>query len=370
MKKSITRYLVLVAVILCVAGAALAFAGFSAGASGSIIFDHGIKVITASDMTVYSGTVYEEPADIEIASRYADITFLPSDTEYWKYEVRTPWGEPTIEISANNPRKLKIAERDSKGFDIVNVDFFGTTGSYIKIYFPVDSDLSTVTINSVSGTIRYEKAPDLRSLAINTMSGEIYLSDFTAEKVTAKTISGEITVRRVGENSPNVTERENEQTGTALVSGPVEMEMSLATMSGEIEVEDIFAAQLMCEAISGDIDINGNAPWYGTDITATTMSGEVSARRIAGKVSMSSVSGNVTAQGAIDEAALRSTSGNILLRTSVALNRFSGEARTTSGDVWVSGDRMGNIYKFRGSGAVLTLVTTSGNVKAEFDCVF
>jgi DUF4097 and DUF4098 domain-containing protein YvlB len=91
----------------------------------------------------------------------------------------------------------------------------------------------------------------------------------------------------------------------------------------------------------------------GTQVTAHTVSGQVSVRDIQGEISAESVSGDVTVANASHVASAKTVSGSV--RISNAALDTALEASTVSGDVTLTKSRASR----------LTLSTVSGNVSAE-----
>jgi DUF4097 and DUF4098 domain-containing protein YvlB len=111
------------------------------------------------------------------------------------------------------------------------------------------------------------------------------------------------------------------------VKVPQQSNIDVATVSADIEVEDVegeqelqsvsgdivtraFAAEIEAETVSGDIDVVGDNS--ESEAEMTSVSGDISAKDLSGVIDMQSVSGSIeVAGGSFSDAALETVNGRI-----------------------------------------------------------
>lgn len=128
--------------------------------------------------------------------------------------------------------------------------------------------------------------------------------------------------------------------------------LSVNTISGDIEVKEIDALKTELESTSGDIEANVNAG----ELSASTTSGEINlSGELDGELNASSTSGDISLNSvSAKDANISATSGDITLKNSTF---ESAEADTMSGDV--------EFDKVTCTGDI-NIDTTSGEIKLEF----
>jgi DUF4097 and DUF4098 domain-containing protein YvlB len=133
-----------------------------------------------------------------------------------------------------------------------------------------------------------------------------------------------------------------------LIHVPAASRLSVNTVSADIEVQGLLGAQRLqsvsadiltaaagedveCKSVSGDIAVNGS--FKKGLLTITTVSGDVTALRVAGEVNANTVSGDVTlGLGETNRSRARSTSGDLTLAALLAADGKL-DAESISGDV-------------------------------------
>ncbi len=130
-------------------------------------------------------------------------------------------------------------------------------------------------------------------------------------------------------------------------------ELSLNSMSGDIRVEKCLADVMLIKSTSGDIDVNATGLGTANEISAGSMSGDITIRANAGKLGMSSMSGDVKAVGEYRSVGIKSTSGDAEV-FGCAIETW---AHSVSGDVTV---KLENI-----DAESIETKTTSGDAEIE-----
>jgi DUF4097 and DUF4098 domain-containing protein YvlB len=174
----------------------------------------------------------------------------------------------------------------------------------------------------------YLPEAEYQSLTVQTVSGEIEVpADFTFAEIKAESTSGDLTLR--AKVTDGVTARS--------VSGDITLdgasgEIQIETTSGDVEVSRSATQTLTVTTTSGEIDLENVSVRQGAYITS--VSGDVELERFdAGSIHITTVSGDV--EGSLcspKNFAVETTSGDIQTPRS---NSDAGECAvtTTSGDV-------------------------------------
>lgn len=173
----------------------------------------------------------------------------------------------------------------------------------------------------------------LKLVRVESMSGDIDISDLRAEQLEIKTVSGDISVT----NSM-----------MKLAEG--------STMSGDIEVEDCAVAVAKFTSVSGDVTYTGT----GENLQTKSTSGDIGVVVSAGaEVTASSISGDVTVRFESTDSAVAGGDG------------FIAQVKSTSGDIFMdyasesrSMVRSGN-YVFGAGDSKAFVNTVSGDIEIE-----
>ena len=117
------------------------------------------------------------------------------------------------------------------------------------------------------------------------------------------------------------------------VKVPQQSNIDVATVSADIEVEDVegeqelqsvsgdidtraFAAEIEAETVSGDIDVAGDNS--ESEAEMTSVSGDISAKDLSGVIDMQSVSGSIeVGGGSFSDAALETVNGRVVLKSNL-----------------------------------------------------
>jgi DUF4097 and DUF4098 domain-containing protein YvlB len=151
-------------------------------------------------------------------------------------------------------------------------------------------------------TERSNEFPGSRNLFVRTVSGDVEVAGTADEKVSVSYGGGMVKVRSTPEGV-QVRSVSGDVEGRMPATGALEAE----TVSGDISAEDL-SGRLTFKSVSGDVNLDAS----GGQISAYTVSGDIELARVLGEVNA------------------ESRSGDIELRAS---GPFSGRLVTKSGDI-------------------------------------
>lgn len=126
------------------------------------------------------------------------------------------------------------------------------------------------TVATQSGDIQATQIG--RGLSANTASGDVVASDLEGGRIECKSVSGEVTVERVGIQTPLDVTVES-------VSGNVKLtnatgNIALKAVSGDVETEELTATRLQAQTVSGDVQVRLRTTFSGM-MQINTVSGDV-----------------------------------------------------------------------------------------------
>ena len=167
----------------------------------------------------------------------------------------------------------------------------------------------------------------IRKVSVRTMSGEVNVSQIDVEQLTITSMSGDITV-------------DDSEISTA----------DLSTMSGDIDVNAEDAASISLGSVSGDVNFDGSAE----SLHVKSTSGDIDLRSIrpGADVTASTVSGDIDVELVMDDgyvANVKSTTGSIDLL-------LNGEEKEVARN---------GVYIMGEGGAKLTLSSISGDITVQ-----
>ena len=234
----------------------------------------------------------------------------------------SPSADGAVHIWCEDPEGMK-AERNGNEVYVTGVK--KTEKAAASFQFPEGEEISiTGILNMVGKAIRNVatnfqggapitiEVPDgqMKEIELNSRSGDIECSCALARKMTARSTSGDVTLK------PE-TEKTAEKLIVSTVSGDAEvngsaLESEISSMSGSVTVDGVFE-KLEMKSTSGDVEFNGSV----LDVTASAISGDVS----------------VTVENtSLKRAAGKSTSGDVEIYLPRGLRSVHAECSTVSGD--------------------------------------
>lgn len=241
---------------------------------------------------------------------------------------------------------------------------FRSVIGYTEIILPA-SYKGQLSLMTASGDIKREAALVLeKDFEASTSSGDIMLTDVTAENISLKCSSGDIDadqligVTDIESTSGEITVR-NFVGGTKLKSssGDIESESitgnaRLVTTSGEITVQHV-DGDVSAESSSGDIGIHKGSGAR----TVMTTSGDIRLDGVDGVWEIQTSSGEVWIKAQEGSGSISTTSGDINLK----LSRLAGSLNMDSSSGLVQiGIAADNAFDFRAD-------TSSGDIETFFD---
>jgi DUF4097 and DUF4098 domain-containing protein YvlB len=110
---------------------------------------------------------------------------------------------------------------------------------------------------------------------VSSVSGDVAIGGVEGNKLVAKSVSGELSVEKAGQDSPVDISVES-------VSGDLRLHelngaLTIKTVSGDVRGDELVASVLQVKAVSGDIDLSLDNRFTGT-VNANTVSGDVTVR--------------------------------------------------------------------------------------------
>lgn len=167
---------------------------------------------------------------------------------------------------------------------------------------------------------------------VSSISGEVSISDVEGTKLEAKSVSGDVSVKRIGNNAPVEMLVES-------VSGDVKIEeargsVQLKTISGDVLAEINETSLFQAHTVSGDVTARISSTFNGT-LSATTVSGDVNVQAPEGssfRFTMTTQSGDLNCNLATTEVNKTDT----LQSGTVGAGEGSVTVQTRSGDVSLS----------------------------------
>lgn len=159
-----------------------------------------------------------------------------------------------------------------------------------------------------------------------TSSGALNLHDLAGD-ARGETAAGGLTVARVAGAATVAS-----QSGDITVEG-VGRGLTANTASGDVKATGIEGGRVECKSVSGDVTVEKIGTLEPVDITVESVSGNATLQDGNGNISIKAVSGNVKADGLVaNRLQAQTVSGDVALRLKEA---FSGilQVNTVSGDV-------------------------------------
>lgn len=197
--------------------------------------------------------------------------------------------------------------------------------------------------------IVFEATPETEVI-ITQVSGDLRLfgweqNRFQAEASQAQSLRAEQSGNRITLSASD----------DCTVRVPRQTRLTVERVSGDARLKSL-DAPLTIEAVSGDLTLRQTQ-----DATINTVSGDLSAKKIAGALRVRAVSGDVAARGVAGEFSAESISGDLYLRD------VTGPARAdVTGDIVLSLDfAPEQVYAFEASGDILCRLAPTASVQIE-----
>lgn len=318
-----TKKAILVAVALVAAGLVIAFGGMAA-------MNFNFNKMNTLRFTTNTYSVDESFTNISIETAECDIRFLPSEDD-----------------------SCKVVCEESK-----------------EIFHSVSVKNNTLTIDRTDARQWYKR---IVGIYWGDMTITVFLPQTAYKSLSVLNVSGNTTIP---EDFSFTVAKIRSTSGDIDFLAPVEKDLSLKTVSGNLHAEGTNPKNLDAQSTSGDIDYADSI--VSDDMTIDTVSGKIRCSNVSasGDINMETTSGKVTLSGvtAAKTIQIETVSGNIELKScdadSLWLKSTSGKVSgtlltekkfltdTTSGKVNVPGSA---------SGGKCEIKTTSGNIQFEIE---
>ncbi|MDR1299920.1 MAG: DUF4097 domain-containing protein [Oscillospiraceae bacterium] len=278
------KILTSIAVMAIVAGIVMMAAAWRLGADGAVSFGFsGLRVTRRGEEATLSQRGIDGVTSLAVDAIEADIEFIPADD--FGFDIRTFYGEPNWSFDGG---KLVVEETHANGIFRIEFPLFAPSAadgksSYIKVYYPRDSELDKLSISAISGNIEFPGLDRrVRESSLSTVSGNISAASLEADALGLHSISGNIETRDIA--SPRA--RLDTTSGSATLTGFFG-KLEAGTVSGDIEISTDAAdgaLEYKIETISGDITVGGrrtnssvrlSPPDAETSLDIVTVSGDI-----------------------------------------------------------------------------------------------
>jgi len=279
--------------------------------------------------------------NIDIESEYADIIFEQADSYgidiydnsngVWEYSVENE----TLKI---NNKEISIML--SFGINL-NTDY---KNNYVKIFLPQNAKMDEITINSVSGNMN--------------------ISNINAENVELCNSYGNITLAKTTSNNLKINISSGNFTGEDLNLQNLYYENKY----GKGSFDKITTQSFDATSHSGGLDLQN---FHSKDIKIFSCYGDIVADNLySAKIDIKAESGNVDIAGELQgENILRSSYGNITFKTTEQKSNYSYYALAKYGTITVDNENMGDNTSIKHDGNTqnnIDIEAVSGNIKINF----
>lgn len=186
--------------------------------------------------------------------------------------IRVQTNEVKIHYHGTSKQDLKLSTETNNG--IVNIGSTRTTNLmqenlYVDIYLPEDYNAQLV-IHTTSGNVTSEKV-HTEATAINTTSGNIFLSDYTGN-INLKTSSGSISLSNC---TGNINLKTNSGDISATYNTFGEQNINIVTTSGSIQLQLPDAAEFLLDAKTSTGKLHSD---FSVEEDNKQMSGQIGAK--------------------------------------------------------------------------------------------
>ena len=189
--------------------------------------------------------------------------------------------------------------------------------------------LGCATVATQSGNI--EARAISRGISANSASGDVCAEEIEGGRVECKSVSGDVTVSKVGLSNPvDITV---ESISGALSLADAIGNIGLKAVSGDVSADRITASRLQAQTVSGDVSVNMKESFSGT-VQLNTVSGDVSLGLPEGsnaRVTLGSTSGDLRC----DHEATDANASDTLWTGQIGTGAGTITVQTLSGDAHI-----------------------------------
>lgn len=282
----------------------------------------------------------------EMEARYTQYADEDPDESSGEYHITEPFTAVDVQTGSSDVRILRSGDDTTH----IETECWGGIRETVEV-----RDGVLTILHSFDTQEQRKKKGSFFGLKFSFISGgggnvTVYLADEMWESLSVKTLSGEIEVEDMRARAALLSTKSGDVEARHLT---VEGRLELESMSGDIDMDDVTAGELDAHSMSGDVDADGinvgaaelssksgdidmeSVLAQGT-LRAESTSGDVSLHRCDGRdVLLRSTSGDIdgTLLTPKEEFRGRSVSGDVSLPKNVQEGVGVCEASTTSGDV-------------------------------------
>jgi DUF4097 and DUF4098 domain-containing protein YvlB len=294
-----TKIALMVAGACVVAGALVA-----GGALAALGFD--FRALSTTELQERTYEVQESFQSIDISVPESDVRLLPAADGQCR--VVCAEGEQVTDTVNVENGALTITRQDArKWYQHIGISWVDAPA--VTVYLP-EAEYQSLTVRTVSGEIEVPADFTFATAKVESTSGDLTLRAKVTDGVTAKSVSGDITLDGVsGEVQITTT------SGDVEVGRSAAQTLTVQTTSGEIDLEDVSVERGACiTSVSGDVELER---FDADSIQIKTVSGDVEGSLCSPKnFVIQTTSGWVqtpSSDSAAGECAVTTTSGDIRL---------------------------------------------------------
>ncbi|HET7577701.1 MAG TPA: DUF4097 family beta strand repeat-containing protein [Bacillales bacterium] len=277
--------------------------------------------------------------DLEVAAAEAQVVLRTHEGDQIDIELDTYEGGPKLETEREDAMLKISAEKADPRFSIGRVPTVQLT-----VRVP-DRLWNSLAVDTESGGVKVSNV-DISRFGAKTNSGDLEITKVKADETSLRTSSGDMEVRQLEGQSlsfasssgvVSLTDVGGDIYGKAK-SGKIDVdgfeggELELKSRSGSIDAQKIKAAKVYFRTTSGEIDVD---ELDTKESVFEADSGEITGRRLSGDVRCRSASGEVGLE--FEEAGsnvfVDTKSGDIELRQNGRAWNAELKAHTSSGDI-------------------------------------
>jgi len=327
-----------VIIIAIIAGLALAVLGLSMGASRTVYLNKSGVHIDDGEVIRVTESNLDYFKSIIIDTDFSDVQFISAD-EYGidvsGYDMECDWSleNGILKITHKYIKKLRLS-----------LSYWSSERNYVKVYFPKDSVLETVTINCDSGDISIGSF-QADSLHIRNLFGDVELHSITSDDLRIDIDSGKLKGADLNARS-----------------------LFYNNKFGDGSFQTVSAERFAADSDSGDLELNG---CEFEDIVIKSKFGKTAANGvISSGADIYSDSGDLILSGEFSgETVIRSKFGDVILTSSLKKDDYSYDINVTFGSIKFGDDRMGSDASIKSSiesQNSLKITVSSGDVEVNF----
>lgn len=272
--------------------------------------DFNFKELNRGTIEMRSEKISESFDRIRITGVDADVRILPAEDGDCRIDYSEGNGmECRISVSGGTLEVNRVDAR--KWYERFGVFFW--EDSFITVYLP-DKEYSELFAKTVSGDLELASGLAFGSAELISTSGEIECFAGVRNALSVKTVSGDMEVQNVSSASLDA----NTTSGEIHVQNIRAASFSLSSVSGDLSIlNTVISGRISLKTTSGEIEFSD---LDGEEIRIKSVSGDVEGSLLSGKNFVTTTtSGSVrvpASEASMPECEIKTTSGNIRITVS------------------------------------------------------